>query len=71
MWHAHANLVAFSCNWIFYGGLDAWPITTEIPGMTLLFLEYGMSQSMAFRCKTLTSSHLRPGNTFDLIGELN
>ena len=31
------NLVAFSCIWILYGGLDAWPINTEIPGMTLLF----------------------------------
>jgi hypothetical protein len=31
------NLVAFSCIWILYGGLGAWPIHTEIPGMTLLF----------------------------------
>jgi hypothetical protein len=30
------NLVAFNCIWILYGGLDAWPIHTEIPGMTLL-----------------------------------
>ena len=35
-------------------------INTEIPRKTLLFLEHGMSQSMAFRCKTLTSRHLRP-----------
>ena len=49
------NLIAFSCIWILYGGLfDAWPINTEIPGMTLLFLESGMCQSMPFRC-------LRPG----------
>jgi hypothetical protein len=33
------NLVAFSCIWILYGSLDAWPINTEIPGMTMLFLE--------------------------------
>ena len=33
------SLVAFSCIWILYGGFDAWPINTEIPGMTLLFLE--------------------------------
>ena len=37
------NLVALSCIWIFYGGIDAWPINTAIPGMTLLFLECGMS----------------------------
>jgi hypothetical protein len=36
-------LVAFSCIWILYGSLDAWPINTEILVMTLLFLEYGMS----------------------------
>jgi len=29
---------AFSCILILYGGLDAWSINTEIPGMTL-FLE--------------------------------
>ena len=33
------NLVAFSCILILYGCLDAWPINTEIPGITLLFLE--------------------------------
>jgi len=33
------NLVAFSCIWILYGGLDAWPINTEIPEITLLFVE--------------------------------
>jgi hypothetical protein len=33
------NLVAFICIWILYGGLDAWPLNTEIPGMTLLFVE--------------------------------
>jgi hypothetical protein len=53
------SLVAFSCIWILYGGFDAWPINTEIPGMTLLFIEHGISQSMAFRCKTLTSSYLK------------
>ena len=41
------TLVGFSCIWIIYGGLDAWPINTEIPGITLLFAEFGMSQSMA------------------------
>jgi len=33
------NLAAFSCSWILYEGLDAWPTNAEIPGMTLLFLE--------------------------------
>ena len=33
------NLVTFSCIGILYGGLHAWPINTEIPGMTLLFVE--------------------------------
>jgi hypothetical protein len=33
------NLAASNCSWILYGGLDAWPINAEIPGMTLLFLE--------------------------------
>jgi hypothetical protein len=44
------NLVIFSCIWILYRGLDAWPINTEIPGMTLLFVEKGMSNSMVFHC---------------------
>ena len=39
---------------------------TKIPGMKLLFLEYGMSQSMAFRCKVLTSSYSRPGQYLNL-----
>ena len=30
------NLIAVSCICIFYEGLDAWPINTEIPRMTLL-----------------------------------
>ena len=51
------NLVALSCIWI----LDAWLINTEIPGMTVLFLEYEMSHSMTFHCKALASSHLRTG----------
>ena len=55
------NLVAFSCIWILYGGLDAWPINTEILGMALLFWEYGMSQTIGFHCNTIKSSHLRPG----------
>jgi hypothetical protein len=33
------NLVTFSCIGILYGGLHEWPINTEIPGMTLLFVE--------------------------------
>ena len=33
------NLVAFNCISIFNGGLDAWPMHTEIPRMTLLFVE--------------------------------
>ena len=33
------NLVTFSCIGILYGGLDAWPIKTGIPGMTFLFVE--------------------------------
>jgi hypothetical protein len=33
------NLVTFSCIGILYGGLYEWPIDTEIPGMTLLFVE--------------------------------
>ena len=33
------NWVIFSCIGILYGGLDEWPINTEIPGMTLLFVE--------------------------------
>ena len=40
----------FDCICILYGGLDAWPINTEIPGMTLLFVEKGMSNSMVFHC---------------------
>ena len=32
----HVN--AFNCILILYEDLDAWPINTEIPGMTLLFL---------------------------------
>ena len=34
-----ANLVTFSCIEIFSGGLHELPINTEIPGMTLLFVE--------------------------------
>lgn len=34
------NLIVFSFDLILYGGLAAQPINTEIPGMTLLFLEY-------------------------------
>ena len=45
-----SNLVAFNCIWILYGGLDAWPINTEIHRIMLLFVEYRMSQSMAFQC---------------------
>jgi hypothetical protein len=33
------NLVTFICIGILYGGLHEWPINTEIPGMTLLFVE--------------------------------
>jgi hypothetical protein len=33
------NLVTYSCIGILYRGLDEWPINTEIPGMTLLFVE--------------------------------
>ena len=33
------TLVTFICIWILYGGLDAWPINTEIPGKTLFFVE--------------------------------
>ena len=33
------NFVTFSCIWIPYGGLDAWPINKEIPGITLLFVD--------------------------------
>jgi hypothetical protein len=30
------NLVEFSCIWILYGCLDAWPINTEIPVMIII-----------------------------------
>jgi hypothetical protein len=33
------NLATFICIGILCGGLDEWPINTEIPGMTLLFVE--------------------------------
>ena len=33
------NLVTFSCIGILYGGFHELPITKEIPGMTLLFVE--------------------------------
>jgi hypothetical protein len=33
------NLVTLSCIGILYGGLNEWPMNTEIPGMTLLFVE--------------------------------
>ena len=33
------NLVTFSYIGILYEGLHEWPINTEIPGMTLLFVE--------------------------------
>ena len=32
-------MVTFSCIGILYGGLDEWPIDTEIPGMALLLVE--------------------------------
>jgi hypothetical protein len=31
------DLVAICCILILYGSLGAWPINTEISGMTLLF----------------------------------
>jgi hypothetical protein len=39
-------LDTFSC----IGIIDESPINTEIPGMTLLFVEYGISQSMVLHC---------------------
>jgi hypothetical protein len=44
------NLVTFSRIGILYGDLHEGPINTEIPGMTLLFVEYGISQSMVLHC---------------------
>ena len=44
------NLVTFSCIGILYGGLHEWTINTEIPGMTLLFVEHRISQRMVLHC---------------------
>ena len=33
------NLVAYSCILFLSGGLDTWPINTEMSGITLLLLE--------------------------------
>ena len=35
----NTNLVTFSCIGILYGGLHECPLNTEIPEMTLLFVE--------------------------------
>jgi len=55
------NVAAFTCIWVLYGGLDAWSINTEIPGMTMLFLEHG-NCLQDFNIK----SSKGPGNTFEL-----
>jgi hypothetical protein len=44
--YLNPNLDTFSC----IGIIDESPINTEIPGMTLLFVEYGISQSMVLHC---------------------
>jgi hypothetical protein len=44
--------VAFSCILILYGGLDAWPINTEIPRMTFkdpMIFGHNVEESWTFQ----------------------